>query len=142
MTRSTTKLRKLAFHRQQGCCYYCGMPMWLISPDEITSNCSFTAGQANVLQCTAEHLLARCDGGRNTATNIAAACRYCNHGRHARKRALAPADYGNLVRARILQHKWHSAALLACLPPPRFPVCVELPAVSAVSKVPPAYPHR
>jgi 5-methylcytosine-specific restriction endonuclease McrA len=32
--------------------------------------------------CTAEHLVARMDGGRDTRDNIVAACRRCNAARH------------------------------------------------------------
>jgi len=42
-------------------------------------------------EVTAEHLVARMDGGKNTRTNIAAACRRCNADRHALFPAGAPA---------------------------------------------------
>jgi 5-methylcytosine-specific restriction endonuclease McrA len=48
---------------QRGICIYCG----LLMGDDVT----------------AEHLVARVDGGRNTSGNIVAACRRCNAGRHA-----------------------------------------------------------
>ena len=62
------RLREHACRVQRGICIYCGLPMG----DDVT----------------AEHLVARVDGGRNTGGNIVAACRRCNAGRHA----LFPAD--------------------------------------------------
>lgn len=117
MTRSISRARMLAFQRQQGRCCYCGMPMWLKTPDELTSRFAVTVRQAQILQCTAEHIHARCDGGGNAASNIAGSCRYCNHGRHARKIAPTHEGYRNMVRARVLQRRWHCESLLALLPP-------------------------
>jgi 5-methylcytosine-specific restriction endonuclease McrA len=56
-------LRRCACKAQGGQCFYCNQPMG-----------------RNV---TAEHLVARMDGGGDTPGNIAAACRHCNAGRHA-----------------------------------------------------------
>ena len=64
--------------------------MWL---DDITSFAAehrLTHRQARQRQCTAEHLVARCDGGKNTASNIVAACRECNSTRHRRNVPLSP----------------------------------------------------
>ena len=63
MTRCIARPRQLAYERQQGCCYYCGMPMWLRSAGELTSRFSLSDRQAELLRCTAEHLHARRDGG-------------------------------------------------------------------------------
>lgn len=57
------KHRQSATRAQQGLCFYCHRPM----------------GKA----VTAEHLKARKDGGTDRKDNIVAACRACNHGRHA-----------------------------------------------------------
>ncbi len=122
MTHCIALPRQLAYERQQGCCYYCGMPMWLRSADEILSRFDLTERQAKLLRCTAEHLLARCDGGDDAQSNIAAACHYCNRGRHARKRPLSPEKYSNLVRSRVMRRGWHSDSLLKLLPAPHFPV--------------------
>lgn len=56
-------LRHHACHAQGGVCFYCHRPMGRLA--------------------TAEHLKARMDGGRDTRENIVAACRHCNHQRHA-----------------------------------------------------------
>lgn len=91
---------------QGGACWYCGFPMWAADPAEIASGHGLTLKQAELLQCTAEHLKARCDGGSDEAANIVAACRTCNRRRHARKRPLAPAAYRSFVRARVASNRW------------------------------------
>ena len=55
-------LRRVACREQGGLCFYCGRPM---------------------TKPTAEHLIAKQDGGRDTRANIAATCAPCNHARHA-----------------------------------------------------------
>ena len=67
---------------------------------------------ARLLQCTAEHLLARKDGGGNGAGNIVAACMTCNRRRHQRKKDLPVDAYRALVQRRLHQGKWHHATLL------------------------------
>ncbi|MEJ8811404.1 HNH endonuclease [Variovorax ureilyticus] len=57
------KHRTSAIRQQHGRCIYCERPM----------------GQ----HATAEHLHPRQDGGTDCRENIAAACRRCNHRRHA-----------------------------------------------------------
>lgn len=57
-------LRRQACRAQAGLCFYCCRPM----------------GK----DVTAEHLVARCDGGKDQRGNIVAAHRSCNHDRHAR----------------------------------------------------------
>ncbi len=58
--------RKRAFERQGGCCHYCGVRMWLVTPDELPVARRSAAAVAK-LRCTAEHLVAQCDGGTNAA---------------------------------------------------------------------------
>ena len=96
-------LRDRAFVLQRGRCYYCRARMWLVSPAEIGVGDS-TSGPD---QCTAEHLVARCDGGLDTCENIVAACRYCNQHRHRRKKALAPEEYAVHVRKRVARGAWN-----------------------------------
>ena len=115
------KLRDAACERQHGCCCYCGLLMWQQTATELTSRFPITARQAKGLQCTAEHLHARCDGGSNAASNIAAACVFCNRRRHACKCPRSALQYRAKVRARVLQGRWRDASLLANLPPPCFP---------------------
>ncbi|WP_291998604.1 HNH endonuclease [Candidatus Accumulibacter sp. ACC012] len=68
--------------------------------------------QAQRLQCTAEHLDARQDGGVDTAQNIVAACWSCNQRRHKRPKPPAPGAYLSLVQQRVRAGRWHCAALL------------------------------
>ncbi|MCB1616206.1 MAG: HNH endonuclease [Pseudomonadales bacterium] len=66
-----------------------------------------TTRQASLLQCTAEHLQARQDGGEDTADNIVAACAYCNRKRHKRPVPLPPQGYRHHVLKRVRKGKWH-----------------------------------
>lgn len=105
MTSTTLKkIRARAYQAQGGRCYYCDHPMW------ITSNCSEQASSRlpAAYQCTAEHLLARCEGGKDSASNVVAACLRCNLRRHRRKGAAPePEAYQRHVRKRIAMGKWH-----------------------------------
>ncbi|MRX33996.1 HNH endonuclease [Aminobacter aminovorans] len=90
------KLRKLrddAYNRQDGHCWYCRR---LMSPADGTGSS----------RCTAEHLLARCDGGKDTSDNVVAACWLCNSRRHRRKVPLSPESYFIHVRALIAKGRW------------------------------------
>lgn len=96
------QLRTRAFHAQHGRCHYCGISMWLDSPDELPP----PRKSVRARQCTAEHLVARQDGGRDTAENIVAACLQCNLRRHRRKVPLPAAEYLSLVHRRLGRGKW------------------------------------
>ncbi|MDO8328876.1 MAG: HNH endonuclease signature motif containing protein [Fluviicoccus sp.] len=113
MKTAIQKHRITAFQRQSGRCFYCGLPMWQSQPEVFAQAHGLTLAQVKGLQCTAEHLHARCDGGKDKADNIVAACSICNRRRHAgKKMALSPMDYAWKVNARIQQMKWHDLALL------------------------------
>jgi 5-methylcytosine-specific restriction endonuclease McrA len=105
--------RLTAFERQSGRCFYCGLPMWLEHPHELADRITCKPPALGALRCTAEHLLARQDGGRDGAGNIAAACLSCNRRRHQRKHALEPSLFRNFVRKRVRKGKWHPPALLS-----------------------------
>ena len=98
------KIRTKKMIAQGGRCFYCGLPMW----DEVSglSLPESLAGLKAVLRCTAEHLQARCDGGRDVADNIVAACHYCNAARHRSKRPKPPEQYRAHVRRRMAQGRW------------------------------------
>jgi len=115
MRNPISKHRLSAFRRQRGRCYYCGLPMWLRG---------LTAGlEAKLadkrrparLQCTAEHLIARQDGGSDSARNIVAACRFCNSTRHKLASPLEPEQFRLHVTRRIRAGKWHPRQLLELL---------------------------
>ncbi|MGR9206361.1 HNH endonuclease [Rhizobium leguminosarum] len=85
--------------------------MWETDP-KIFSALHRVPGRAVWLfRCTAEHLVARCDGGRDIEGNIVAACQHCNSTRHRPKRPKDAVSYGDLVRSRMEQGRWHPVAL-------------------------------
>lgn len=99
--------RAHAFELQHGRCYYCQQPMWLSDLAAFAKQQGFTAKQSRRFQCTAEHLQARCDGGKDRAANIAAACLTCNTRRHRRKQPPQPVAYRALVQRRMKAGRWH-----------------------------------
>lgn len=99
-------LRRQAFERQGGRCYYCGVYMWLASPAELPGAPRTPSGWQK-LRCTAEHLEPQSEGGRHTPENITAACALCNHTRHKRKRPPEPQAYRAEVRRRMKRGAWH-----------------------------------
>ncbi len=108
MTKSIARIRDKKFRRQAGLCFYCALPMWTGDPEPFAQQHGLTQAQARRLQCTAEHLLPRQDGGSDAAQNIVAACRHCNQLRH-RGRNPAPTwrQYLNLVTRRVARKRWH-----------------------------------
>ena len=102
MTQYLAKLRNRAFLSQSGRCFYCRLPMFISSPEEL----GFLA-HCKGLQATAEHLHAKCDGGKNTASNIAAACRTCNSRRHQMAKPLDPDRYARHVQKKLSAGGWH-----------------------------------
>ena len=100
------RLRIKAFNTQQGRCFYCDQPMWIKSPSELVQY-GLKQRTAKALRCTAEHLTARQDGGRDVEGNIAAACWFCNMHRHKRKSPPTPKNFQDFVMNRIKNGKWH-----------------------------------
>ena len=115
MPRSIAPSRTAAFVRQGGRCFYCQCPMWLSDVKGYSSRHQLSPAQSRPFRCTAEHLVARRDGGSNAHANIVAACFTCNKRRHARSRSLTVEAYRHLVRSRLRQGRWHVAAP-SCLP--------------------------
>ena len=97
MSNAYSKHRLSAFKRQRCRCYYCNIPKWLGRIEWFASNHSLSKRESICFQCTAEHLVARQEGGKNSGKNIVAACRFCNHTRHARSHQLAIEEYQSLV---------------------------------------------
>ena len=102
MSKSLQRSRQLAFNRQGGKCFYCGLPMCL-------------NGQSGPpqLRCTAEHLKARSEGGSDTPSNIVAACWHCNYTRHKCKHPLDPQSYRDKVRRRMDRGAWFPTHVMA-----------------------------
>jgi hypothetical protein len=111
MSRKYLKYRLRSFVRQNGRCYYCGFPMWLGQPESFAGCASLTGGQIDRFQCTAEHLLARQDGGKDTPTNIVAVCKFCNGTRHKTPNPLEAGEYKQKVIRRLKKSKWHPGEL-------------------------------
>jgi 5-methylcytosine-specific restriction endonuclease McrA len=107
MPKSLARSRETAFARQRGRCFYCNLPMWSRDPGEYALKYNLTSRQANRLQCTGEHLVARQDGGSNSPFNIVAACRFCNANRHRRAAPPSPDVYKQLIGRRLSQGRWH-----------------------------------
>lgn len=105
------RTRSIAYARQCGRCFYCEAPTWLDAPDQFASKFRLTKGEAQQLQATAEHLVARCDGGGNGRENIVLACLMCNSRRHRRKRPLEPGQYKLWVRKRLENGRWHPPSI-------------------------------
>ncbi len=110
--------RLKAAEKQGFVCFYCRFPVW--EPlreglDEFAERVELTRRQSAGLRCTAEHLIARQDGGKDGNENIAAACLTCNRRRHRRKRAPAAHWFLDFVRRRVRARKWHHASVFRAL---------------------------
>lgn len=106
------KSRSLAFERQRGRCFYCNAPMWLTDLNAFCIRHELKPRSARPLQCTAEHVTARCDGGSDRPENILAACWLCNQRRHRRPAPPDATTYLALVRKRLRAGKWHGSELV------------------------------
>jgi 5-methylcytosine-specific restriction endonuclease McrA len=108
MSKAISRFRAAAFLRQQGLCCYCRLPMWLSDPTPFVRQFGLTIAQAALLQCTAEHRISRSEGGRDSAENISAACRFCNRRRHCgRTRARTAEAFREHVERRMKVQLWH-----------------------------------
>ena len=104
------KIRKIRFEQQGGRCHYCGLPMWQDDAAFFAQVHGLSRKRARWLQASAEHLVARCDGGPDKLENIAAACIWCNKRRHSVKKVKAPEAYQKWVQRLMAQGKWHPAS--------------------------------
>lgn len=108
MARSLSKIRSKALRLQGGRCFYCSVQMWTDDCAAFARRHGLSPRIARWLQCTAEHLQARQEGGRDAVGNVVAACSLCNRRRHAqRKIAPTPEEYSTLVRKRVASRRWH-----------------------------------
>lgn len=101
---SLRSARDRAATRQDGRCHYCELPMLVPT--------SQAAKRMPAFMPSAEHLIARCDGGGNEAWNIVAAHVVCNQGRHKRALPLPPDIYKALVKSRVAAGRWHPECVL------------------------------
>lgn len=103
--------RHSSYIAQSGICYYCGFPLWENDLNSFAKSHKISVTKAVYLQCTAEHLHARQDGGDNSKQNIVAACLRCNLTRHKLKPAPSPDSYRIFVQKRVRKGMWHKKAL-------------------------------
>lgn len=107
------KLRTRAFFSQQCRCIYCKLPIWE-QPfrERLAEALQLPEEMLKYLQSTAEHLVAQQDGGRDSPSNIAAACAWCNRKRHAHRNVHAPEPDAFMVEVRrgMAKKLWHPAA--------------------------------
>jgi len=106
MPKLLVRLRTSAFRSQSGLCYYCGYPMWEKDRDSYSQIYKISRSQAELFKCTAEHLLARQDGGIDSIQNVVAACHWCNQKRHRRKLAPSPVKYRKMVQRMLRKGGW------------------------------------
>lgn len=108
MAKSTLiKSRQAAFIAQGGQCFYCAHPMWQSDPEKFSQAYGVSPGALWRYQCTAEHLLPREEGGRDTRDNIVAACAYCNRQRHRPPVPRSVERHQAHVQRRMASGRWH-----------------------------------
>ena len=107
MSNNISKQRLAAFKKQSSKCYYCGCMMWLKNRKHFALEHGISELEASRFQCTGEHLLAKCDGGKNSYKNIVAACIFCNKTRHKMKKPPVPTRYKSHIQTRLGKGKWH-----------------------------------
>lgn len=106
-------LRKQAAEQQGWRCFYCRLPMWETHPQGFIVHYGLSTGLAKRFRCTAEHVEARSDGGKDVAANIVAACLFCNTTRHKAKHPVDAAKHASIVRSRLAKGKWHPPQVTA-----------------------------
>lgn len=109
--RSIIKFRRIAYTKQRGRCYYCGVKMCDADSTVFAKRYAISLRLAERVRCTAEHLEARSDGGCDSEENIVAACRFCNMQRHAGRKVTAVEPYRRHVARRMRLSKWQPPAL-------------------------------
>lgn len=106
------KIRNASFYNQKGRCHYCETPMWQKDATDFAKTYAISEARARLLQATAEHLKPRCEGGHDDATNIVAACLFCNQHRHKARTVLPPEKFKREVRKRVAANRWHGVRLI------------------------------
>lgn len=103
------KLRDRCFDRQGGRCYYCQQPMWLADPGAFARIHGLSSAQTARLQASAEHLIARSDGGKDSEVNVVAACVFCNRQRHSHRTRAAPTPLVYRLAAFVISVVWRAS---------------------------------
>ena len=107
MSTTLYKYRLKAFNLQQGRCIYCELAIWMHTPEAFAKQHEISTKGAALFKCTAEHLLAKQDGGNDCESNIVAACHFCNQKRHKCKSPKDPISYKQYVTNRLEKGKWN-----------------------------------
>lgn len=112
------KLRSTAVCIQKHRCWYCEFPIWETDQVAFAKKHGLTLRQAGRFRCTAEHLVARSDGGPDVPGNIVAACLFCNRTRHKIPHPPTHDRYRDHVARAVRRKTWHPnwayVALAAC----------------------------
>ena len=108
-------IRKAKFIEQQGRCFYCHQPMWEENGEQFAATYGLSKLASSRLRSTAEHLVARQEGGADIVQNIVAACYYCNRIRHTTPNPKPPTAYAKKVRNRLWKGKWHGIRIVPFL---------------------------
>lgn len=106
MPNKLSHLRAQAASNKSFRCVYCQLPMWAGDPAAFIDRFELSKRQAKLFQCTAEHLRAQCEGGKDTKAIIAAACRHSNQMRHRTANPLEPTEFQKRVRRRVGKGAW------------------------------------
>lgn len=101
------RFRDAAFAAQGGLCFYCRHPMWQSHPEKFSRDYGVATVSVRRFKCTAEHLIPREKGGKDTRGNIVAACLYCNCQRHRARTARSPEGHRDHVQRRLARGRWH-----------------------------------
>lgn len=107
MAKKLVHLRKSAYRAQSDLCFYCKFPMW---DDDLAFYArihNISIAHARHFECTAEHLIAKKDGGKDTSQNIVAACKFCNMKRHKRKHPPSPDAHQLRAQQRLAKKRWN-----------------------------------
>jgi 5-methylcytosine-specific restriction endonuclease McrA len=81
--------------------------MWKVDPQGFAECHGLTLRQSRLLQATGEHLIPYSLSGPASKKNIAAACVYCNQGRHKNGGHRAVEAYRHHVQKRMNSGKWY-----------------------------------
>jgi len=87
--------------------------MWRNDQAAFADRYKLSKKRARLFRATAEHLVARRDGGSDRLQNIVAACWFCNSRRHYARDPLSPNEYAIKVRAQLAKGKWHGFSVSA-----------------------------
>ena len=111
-----TNSRSAAYIAQGGYCCYCCLPMPEPGQHEaIAARLGLSPKIARAIECTAEHLHAKGEGGADGHANIVAAHRICNERRHRGHGSRTPEEMFNRAVMRAAAGGWHSPPILNAL---------------------------